>query len=535
MSRRAGVSLAVLVCGLALLAASVASSHASPTARSGGIFKVSGYAPSFDTPDPALAYLPTSWSILEATCAGLMTYPDKPPPAGLRIVPEVAASYPRVSRDAKTFTFTLRRGFRFSDGSPIRANAFAQAIGRALAPGVGSVGKEYMEDIVGAAKVTAGKPIPVGVKARGTQLVIRFTRPTPDFPARTTMPFFCAVPPTLPPDPEGRVEFPGSGPYYVSKYDRGRRITLRRNRFYGGKPAHVDGFEFDLQAATYGEVIERIERGEADWGFAPPPFMLDPARGLKRKYGINRGRFFLKPGYTLVVFLLNSRGPLFRNNPRLRQAVNFAVDRPELLKGGSARPTDQLLPPGIPGFRNERIYPLTGPNLRRARELASGHRRSGKAVLYVIDTSSEQERAQILVRNLREIGIDVDVKGFTRPAFGGQLVNPRAAFDIASWAWGPDYIDPNQYTNFLFVRSNPGGGIGRLDSPRYSRLLERAARLSGDARYRAYGELDVRLSRDAAAAVPLGYGGVPTLISSRVAPGCVVLKPFLVLSAVCLK
>src|SRR5262245_4802094 len=141
-----------------------------------------------------------------------MTYPDKPPPAGLRIEPEVAASY-RVSRDAKTFTFTLRTGFRFSDGSPVRADAFARAIGRGLAPGIESAGTEYMKDIVGAAEVTAGKrQIPVGVVPKGTRLVIRFTRPMPDFPARTTMPFFCAVPPTLPADPKGASPFRDPGP-----------------------------------------------------------------------------------------------------------------------------------------------------------------------------------------------------------------------------------------------------------------------------------------------------------------------------------
>ena len=524
----------MLGCGLALLAASVAPSHASVPARNGGTFKVTGFAPLIDTPDPALAYLPASWSILDATCAGLMTYPDKPPPTGLRIEPEIAASYPRVSRDAKTFTFTLRKGFRFSDGTSIRADAFARAIGRALAPGIESAGTLYMKDIVGAAEVMAGKrSIPAGVFARGTRLVIRFTRPTPDFPSRTTMPFFCAVPPTLPADPEGRVVFPGSGPYYVSEYVRGRRITLQRNRFFGGKRPHVDRFEFDFQATTPGEVIDRIERGEADWGWAPASFYLDPARGLSRKYGINRGRFFLKPGYLLASYLLNSRRPLFRNNARLRQAVNFAVDRPALLRGRSGRPTDQFLPPGIPGFRDARIYPLAGPNPGKARALARGHRRSGKAVLYTIDIPAEQARAQILVRNLRAIGIDVEVKGFTPRAYFGQLDNPRAAFDIASFDWLPDYIDPFQYTNFLFGRLNPGGSLGRFDSPRYSRLLGRTAGLGGDARYRAYGELDVRLSRDAAPAVPIGYGREPTFISNRV--GCVVLKPYLVLAAVCLK
>jgi peptide/nickel transport system substrate-binding protein len=534
-ARRAGFSLAALVCGLALLAASVAQSHASVAARNGGTFKVSVSAAFVDTPDPALSYTITGWAILDATCAGLMTYPDKPPPAGLRIEPEVAASYPRVSRDAKTFTFTLRPGFRFSDGAPIRADAFARAIGRGLAPGVESAAAEYMKDIVGAADVTAGKrTLPAGVHAQGTRLVIKFTRPIPDFPARTTMPFFCAVPPSLPADPEGRVVFAGSGRYAVSDYVRGRRITLVRNRFYSGKRSPIDRFEFDLQAATPGDTLDKIERGEADWGWAPPPFYLDPARGLIRKYGINRGRFFLTPGYTLSAFLLNSRRPLFRNNPSLRRAVNFAVDRKALLRGRSATATDQLLPPGIPGFIDARIYPLAGPDTRKAQALASGHRRKGKAVLYSIDLPAEQARAQILVRNLKAIGIDVEVKRFQPKAFFGQLDNPRAAFDIAAFDWFPDYIDPFQYTNAIFDKRLHGGlSLARFDSPLYNRLLRRTAALGGDARYRAYGELDVRMSREAAPSVPIGYGREATFVSSRV--GCVVLKPYLVLTAVCLK
>src|SRR5262245_7004453 len=466
-----------------------------------------------------------------------MTYPDKPPPAGLRIEPEVAASYPVVSRDAKKFTFTLRTGLRFSDGSPVRADAFARAIGRGLAPGVESAAGDYMKDIVGAAGVTAGKrPIPVGVVPKGNRLVIRFTRPTPDFPARTTMPFFCAVPPTLPADPEGRVVFPGSGPYAVSDYVRGRRITLIRNRFYAGERPHIDRFEFDLQAAAPGDILDKIERGEADWGWVPPSFYFDPARGLQRKYGVNRGRFFVRPGYTLSVYLLNSRRPLFRNNARLRQAVNLAVDRPALLRGRHATATDQFLPAGIPGFHDARIYPLKGPRLREARARARGHLRSGKAVLYALDIPAELARAQILVGDLKAIGLEVEVKPLVGKAYFGQLDDPQAAFDIMALDWLPDYIDPFQYTNLLFDGRHHGGlTLARFDSPRYGRMLGRTAGLSGDARYRTYGELDIRLSRDAAAAVPLGYSQEPTFVSSRVAPSCVVLRPWLALTAVCLK
>ena len=232
--------------------------------REGGIFRIS--ASFFDYVDPALAYSTESWAVLDTTCARLMGYPDKPPPQGLRLVPEVAAGFPTVSRNGKTYTFRLRSGFRFSDGTPVRANAFARAINRTLAKGIESPALQYTGDIAGAADVRAGRTsAAAGVVARGNTLVVRFARPIGDFTAKTAMPFFCAVPPTLPSDPEGVGAFPSAGPYVVTEYRPGERVTVRRNRFYRGtRPHHVDGFDVNLRATGPAEVLDQVERGEMD-------------------------------------------------------------------------------------------------------------------------------------------------------------------------------------------------------------------------------------------------------------------------------
>jgi ABC-type transport system substrate-binding protein len=105
------------------------------------------------------------------------------------------------------------------------------------------------------------------VVAKGNTLTVRFKRAAPDFPALTTLPFFCAVPPTLPVDPEGIGVIPSAGPNRVTEYRPGERVALRRNRFYGGeRPHHVDGFDVDLRAPSPAELVRRIEQGEADWG-----------------------------------------------------------------------------------------------------------------------------------------------------------------------------------------------------------------------------------------------------------------------------
>ena len=64
-------------------------------------------SPALDYVDPALAYGAGSWALLDTTCARLMTYPDKPAPEGLSVVPEVATDYPKISRNGKTYTFKL--------------------------------------------------------------------------------------------------------------------------------------------------------------------------------------------------------------------------------------------------------------------------------------------------------------------------------------------------------------------------------------------------------------------------------------------
>jgi len=467
-----------------------------------------------------------------------MTNPDKPLPDGFRVVPEVAAAAPKPTKGGRAWTFRLRSGFRFSDGAPVRASAFEQAIYRTLAPGIESAGAQYTGAIVGAGAVQRGETSDVaGVTATGLVLTVRFTHPVPDFPAQTTMPFFCAVPPNLPSDPEGVSKFPSAGPYYVSDYRAGQRAVLDRNRYYGGKrPHHVDRFVIDLDASSGNEVLDRIERGSVEWGTAGPPDFTDPERRLVAKYGINRSQFFVKPSLSLRAFMLNTSRGIFRNNARLRQAVNLAVDRAAMQRATTGRVgsslTDQYLPSSMPGFRDADIYPLKRPNLRKARSYAKGHTRSGKAVLYTFNDPRPLALAQIVRQNLASIGIDVTVKAFAFNAYFKHV--KKEHYDLAFDPWTADYPDPYSLVNLLLERQFIGGSnLSRFNSPKYNRLLQRAARLQGSARYRAYGNLDVRLARDAAPILAIDVFNETTLVSKRV--GCVVLRPTLDLAAVCLK
>jgi ABC-type transport system substrate-binding protein len=168
-----------------------------------------------------------------------------------------------------------------------------------------------------------------------------------------------------------------------------------------------------------------------------------------------------------------------------------------------------------------------------ARRLASGHTRGGKAVLYTHAPSVAA--AQVIKRNLANIGLDVEVKGWPVRVHFAKLGNPREPWDIAFFAWVGDWADPYQYLNVLLDPDSVGSANLPFNSPEYNRLLRQAARKRGAARYRAYGRLDVEIARHAAPMIAYRYLNAATFVSKRVDPRCIILRPSLDLTAVCLK
>ena len=536
-----------LVALLALLLGTSAFAQAASSTRGqeGGIMRIS-LSPSsgLDYIDPALSFTQPGWALLDATCARLMTYPDKPAPLAYRLEREVAASY-RISEDFKTYTFILRPGFRFSDGKPVRASAFANAMNRALQPFVNAAGAIHMRDVVGASDVLSGRRRTArGIVARGNTLVVRFTRAAPDFLSRTAMPFFCAVPPNLPSSGEGVGAFPSAGPYYVQEYRPGERVVIQRNPYYGGtRKVHLDGFEVDLQGGTPQDMIRRIDRDEADWGHSIAAVFMDPSLGLVSKYGVNKSEFWVKPGLTLRMLAFNASRPLFRNNPKLRQAINFALDRASLLAtGGGAiggRPTDQYLPYGIPGFSDSEIYPLDRADLARAKSLAEGSLRNGKAVMYTTDVLPAVATAQLVKQQLAPIGLEVEVKRIplhiASAAYLEKLATRGEEWDIALVLWTPNIPDPHAYLNQLLeAQLLDGETLTHFRSSTASRELRQAARtIQTRARGRAYARLDALLAREHAPLAALNVINEVTFVSDRV--GCIVLRPVLDLAVACLR
>ena len=146
---------------------------------------------------------------------------------------------------------------------------------------------------------------------------------------------------------------------------------------------------------------------------------------------------------------------------------------------------------------------------------------------------------QLVEQQLAEIGLDVEVKGIpihsASAAYFEKLATPGEPWDISFGLWSPSYIDPYAYINLLFDRRFVGAtNFARFTSSPYDREMRRAARLpQGSLRNNAYAALDVRLARGPAPVAAVDFLNEPTLVSTRV--GCVVLRPVLDLTAVCLR
>jgi ABC-type transport system substrate-binding protein len=520
MHKRFSLSVAMLVAGASLLvAASFASAGGTATPKKGGIWKVGTTGASVQV-DPQLAYITTAWWLEYATAAKLYNYPDKSGLAGTKLIPEVASSF-TVGNGGKKYTFTIRRGFKFSDGTAVTAANFKYAINRVANKDLASPGASFIIDpfgteIVGAKDVNDGKGTNVsGVSAKGNKLTVRLTKPDATFLQKITMPFFQATSTKLPLTSEvvnitDIKTIPSAGPYAYSRNDVNQLTSLRQNPFWKrgpGKlrPRNLDGvdLQWNLNEQT---AFNQTKNNELDEG----PLPAAEVQGIASQYGVNKTRFWVKNANCTGYLPLNTANNLFKSNVKLRQAVNMVINRQgyiDQVGPYAGRAWTHLFNPGVPGSINAaHPYPVA-PNVAKAKATAAGHFKDGKITVYYRSSGTiNPAQAQIVRQDLINLGFnqgDITMKPFS----GGNIytamgVRGNSADLGVSMGWCSDYPDPYDWLNVLLY----GGNIVAENNVNYSyfnsspwnKKMNNAARLVGPKRLKVYGQLDLDITKQAA-------------------------------------
>lgn len=511
MHKRLWFSVAALAIGAGLIAASATAktaAHAKPVKTAAGGTIVTELNSDVDYTDPQLTYYAPMWELMYAVSCKLMNYPDAEAPVGGQVKPEVAAGLPVVSNNGKTYTFTIRRGFTFSNGQPVTAMSFKRAVDRLDSQKMASSTSFLTSDIiVGAQDELNGKTSSTsGVVARGNKLIIHLIHPSPDLLARLATPPFSAIDTTLAAnrDPAGVNAYPSCGPYYISSRTPNRSITLKRNPHYKGSRPH-NAAAIQVNVGNSPDVIyQDVVKGTTDYaedGVTPTLYA-----GIAKKYGINKKQFFTRPELEVDYLALNhDPGKLFHNNPNLAKALNYVVDRHAYTaqRGflAGAR-TNRILPPGMAGVTKgtevlKGGYPInpSGAALAKGKKLAAGHTKDGKAEMWAPNSGPGPLQAQIVQFDLKQIGVNVSIKLLPRAQ---QFVTARnrsqATYDINWSAWGADYNDPFDFINILLDGRSIGPTANNNDAyynnPKFNAQMQRASLLFGAKRDAAYNALD---------------------------------------------
>jgi ABC-type transport system substrate-binding protein len=302
--------------------------------------------------------------------------------------------------------------------------------------------------------------------------------------------------------------FAAAGPYYISSRDPGRSTVLKRNPFYkGNRPANPDQIVFTPNVNVDQSLLQvKAGQSDLDIGGIPPTAASD----LANQYGVNKGRFYVGPTSCVnYMSMNNARAPF--NNVNLRKAVEYAIDRPaqvRLLGAYAGKRTDQILVPGIPGYKPFNVYPLAGANVAKAKQVGGSAIASAATINFVHTTSSySTNRAQVAEYNLKQVGFKVNDVPTPSTSFYQVVGVKNSTYDMTSnGGWCADYFDPYDYLNVLFDGRNiqPANNVGYtyFNNAQFNAGLDHAASLSGAARAKAYAALDQQLMVKYAPAVP---------------------------------
>jgi peptide/nickel transport system substrate-binding protein len=445
------------------------------------------------TADPAKNYTLQEWQLLTLTNDGLVQFRSANGAAGTQLLPDLATTIPKPTNGGKTYTFTLRPGIKYSDGTPLKASDFVTVMKRQFT--VPGPANGFYEGIIGASaclKTPASCDLSQGIVTDDTAGTVTFnlTAPDPEFLYKLSLPFAFAVPGNTALKDLGNNPPPGTGPYMWKSYDPQHEAVMVRNPYFKVWNAQTqpDGFvnEIDYKFGLSVEAeVTQVENGQADWVFDAPP--SDRLNELSTQYA---SQVHVNPLTAEYYFALNVNIPPF-NNLQARQAINYAADRSAYVKiyGGPslAVPTCQVLPPNFPGYKPYCPYTTNagdgawhGPDLTKAKALVAASGTKGAKVA-VVGTTDEVGKAitEQMVSDLKAIGYDASAKLLTSGIQYPYIQNSDNNVQVGYSQWYQDYPAASDFLNVLF--GCPGFHPHSDASPNISGFCDKSIQAQMDA------------------------------------------------------
>jgi peptide/nickel transport system substrate-binding protein len=501
--------------------------------KEGGVLNIT-YSAFVDHMDPQLSYTAEGWTAMGEVYVPLLTYAHAEGKAGTKVVPGLAKELPKISDGGRTYTLFLRPGLRYSDGKPVKASDFPYAIERLLK--LSSSGSPFYMSIVGAEKFAAAKSgdIP-GIKAddKTGKIEIELEKPRSTFVNELALLFAAPVPQGTPVEDLSASPPPATGPYAITKSQPGKGWEYERNPYWAKANSkampeypsgHVDGAKVTVIRNDETQVND-IEQGRYDWMQNPPP--ASRYTQVKEKYEGTQ----LKEHSTISTyyFWMNQKRPPF-SDLKVRQAINYAVDPAALerIYSGQLAGSQQILPPGMPGYEKLELYPH---NLAKAKELIEeAHPSDLDITVWTDDESPNKEAGEYYEGLLRELGFNAKLKVINADSYYTVIGNSSTPdLDTGWFDWFQDYPHPNDFFQPLLsgesIAPTNNSNFSQTDEPELTREIAKLSEEQlGPEQEERYAELDKRFM-EVAPWAPYGTRTLATFVSSAINLESIIYNP----------
>lgn len=462
------------------------------TERQGGVYRRSLNNPV--TLDPARPNDIFGRTIANQLFDGLVQFDG-----ALAIRPAIAETW-TASRDGLVWTFTLKKGVKFHHGREVTAEDFVYSFTRIVDPGTKSAGAALFMKIKGAREFAEGRATRVEGLAALDPHTLRITLAESQAPFVSSLAVgFAKVIPREVVEKLGE-DFGrqpvGTGPFKFVEWVRGKQITLAANPdYFEGRP-NLDRLEYRIfTGEVLDETFGEFERGNLE--DAGIPARERPRLLNGRKYQ------FVRRAVLGISFLGINTAETPLDNPRVRQALNYAIDRRIIVHEiyqDQYLPGVGILPPGTYGYDPKLGgYPY---DPKKAAELLAAAGYPGGKGLPVIHIWSARKNEEAIAehdaiaRSLAAVGIRAEVHYNTNwPEYKAQVYAGK--LPIFRYSWYADTPDPETFLGQLFD-SRSTDNITRYRNPTVDSLLQRA-RLEPDAqkKLRLYQEVEQRIVSEA--------------------------------------